>query len=95
MVEVIQVQFPLQRDFMVCLKEIGSEGCFWTIGGCRMPAHVEELAVTLAGHVACTTPAKSDLQFVPTVHINNGELMRRGIRRACITTMPKMEYISE
>ena len=80
---------------MVCLKEIGSEGCFWTIDGCGMPARMKELAVTLAGHVARTTPAKPDLQFVPTVHINNGELMRRGIRRACITTMPKMEYISE
>jgi hypothetical protein len=35
------------------------------------------------------------LEFVPTVDVDDGELLVRGVRRALVTVMPEMTDISE
>ena len=47
------------------------------------------------GHIACTAFAKYHLNLVPTVVVDDGELMVRGVRRARVTTVSKMADIPE
>lgn len=47
----------------------------------------------LVGYTARTTLAIPNVQLVPTVGIDDGELAGRGVRRAHLTTMPKVEHV--
>ena len=46
MVEVIEVELSLEGKFVEGLEEIKGECSLWTVKGCRIPAHVEQLFVT-------------------------------------------------
>jgi len=78
---------------VVGVKKVESEGRFWSAKRCRVPAHTKELSVVFVGHVACAAFAKSNLHFMPTIDVDNGELIERGVRRALATVMPKMANI--
>ena len=80
---------------MIGVEKVKGESCFWTSKRRGVPVHMEELTVTFVGHVTRTTPTKSDLHFMPTVDVNDGELMVGGVRRTRITTMPEVADISE
>ena len=77
-IEVIKVEFSLQRYLVVCFKKVESECRFWAVERRRVPTHTKELAVVFAGDTACSTLTKSDLYFVPTVGVDDREVTAWG-----------------
>jgi len=75
---------------VVCFEKVESEGRFRTVEGRGVPAHTKELPVVLVGHIACTAFAESGLYFMPTVDVDDGELMARRVHRACIAAMSEI-----
>lgn len=94
-VEVVEVEFTLQRYFVVCFKEVEGERCFGKTERCWVPALAKELAIALLSRIAHPAFAKRDPYFMPTVCVDDGELTARGAHRARGATVPEMEDITE
>ena len=80
---------------MVSFEDVEGERRFRTIEGRGIPPHTDQLAVVLVGDTACTTLAKYNSHIMPTVDVNNGELVVGGVCGARITVVPKVTDVSE
>ena len=80
---------------MVGFEDVERKCCFRAVEGCGVPTHTEELAVAFVGDATHATFTESDLYHVPTVGIDDGELMVRGACGAWIAIVSKIADVPE
>ena len=91
MVEVVEVELSLEGKFVECLEEIEGKCGSRTVKGCRIPTHVKQLFVTfIPWAIAAGTERNPD--FVPTVDIDDSNVVKRRSSGTWVTIMPEVAY---
>lgn len=74
-VEIIEVKFSLEGEFVVSVEEVKGERGFWLVRSCRIPAHLQKLAVRWYPGRSLFTGTKLNVQIVGTIKVNDKDLL--------------------
>jgi hypothetical protein len=89
-IKVVKVDFALKSEFVIRFEEIKGKCCSGAAEGSRVPAHPEQLPVTLVPWGASVTATENNPNFVTTVNIDYGEGIRRGPRGTRVAVVAKV-----
>ena len=79
-IEVIEVELPLKREFMVGVKNVERECGFWSHKGCGVPPYTQKLAILLNPLSVLCACTKLYVDAMNSTHIDHGDLSC-GVRR--------------
>lgn len=92
----MKVEFPLNREFLVCIKNFKREGCLWPLERGRVPANAQQLTIVLDPFGCSGTSTKLYIDVVNSTNVHNEYNLRLRVRRwARSVLMTKMKAVVE
>ena len=91
-IEVVQVKFSLESEFVERVEKVEVNGGSRAAEGSRIPAHAEQLPVTLIPWSVGIAHTERDPDVVPTVHVDDGEVEGFRPDGTTVTVVSKVTY---